>query len=122
MKEIKDLTLQEVQEILEKEAERGKSFNDENLRYLNEIVITKERKRFNGIMAFLKDCKKYDMMRIKDGIEPVVFTENIKENDASRKIDYIFTSSHFETKSIEVYQSTASDHMPYIAHLELGGK
>lgn len=48
--------------------------------------------------------------------------KNIKENDASRKIDYIFTSSHFETKSIEVYQSTASDHMPYIAHLELGGK
>ena len=48
--------------------------------------------------------------------------KNIKENDASRKIDYIFASSHFETNSVEVYQSTASDHMPYIAYLELGGK
>ena len=48
--------------------------------------------------------------------------KNIKENNASRKIDYIFASSHFETNSVEVYQSTASDHMPYIAYLELGGK
>ena len=47
--------------------------------------------------------------------------KNIKENDASRKIDYIFTSSHFKTESIEVYQSTASDHMPYITKLKLGG-
>ena len=47
--------------------------------------------------------------------------KNIKETDVSRKIDYIFTSSHFKTNEIEVYQSTASDHMPYIAYLELGG-
>ena len=81
MKEIKDLTLQEVQEILEKEAERGKSFTDENLRYLNEIVMTKERKRFNGIIAFLEDCKKYDIMRMEDGIEPVVFADKKIKDD-----------------------------------------
>lgn len=81
MKEIKDLTLQEVQELLQKEMERGKSFTDENLRYLNEIVITKEMNRFNRIIAFLEDCKKYDIIRIEDGIEPVVFTENIEKKD-----------------------------------------
>lgn len=81
MKEIKDLTLQEVQEILEREAERGKTFSDENLRYLNEIVITREMNRFGKTILFLENCRKYDIMRIEDGIEPVIFTENIGEKD-----------------------------------------
>lgn len=45
--------------------------------------------------------------------------KKIKGKEDGRKIDYIFTSKHFETKKLEVFESIASDHMPYIAYLDL---
>lgn len=47
--------------------------------------------------------------------------KNIKGNDAGRKIDYILTSDHFKAEKIEVIQSTASDHMPYVVDFDLEG-
>ena len=40
-------------------------------------------------------------------------------NSSARKIDYIFASEHFKTKSISTFHSLASDHFPYIAELEI---
>ena len=45
--------------------------------------------------------------------------KKITGNDVFRKIDYIFSSKHFETQKIQVYKSLASDHMPYIADYSL---
>ncbi len=45
--------------------------------------------------------------------------KNIKGKDEGRKIDYIFTTEHFKTRKVETFRTFASDHLPYIAHLEL---
>jgi len=45
--------------------------------------------------------------------------KNIKGKDSGRKIDYIFCSDHFKTEKIEVIQSLVSDHMPYVAEVEI---
>jgi|GEM_PF-137292 len=45
--------------------------------------------------------------------------KNIKGKEGSRKIDYIFTSKHFDTRKVEVFESVASDHKPYITYLTL---
>ena len=45
--------------------------------------------------------------------------KKITENNARRRIDYIFTSDDFTTKKVEVYETLASDHLPYIVNVEL---
>jgi len=37
----------------------------------------------------------------------------------ARKIDYLFASEHFTKKAVEVKKTLVSDHMPYVAYLEL---
>lgn len=37
------------------------------------------------------------------------------------KIDYIFVSNHFKTLSLEVPQTSVSDHLPYFVEVEIGG-
>lgn len=36
-----------------------------------------------------------------------------------RKIDYIFASGHFNTQKVQTLRSRASDHLPYVAELEI---
>lgn len=48
--------------------------------------------------------------------------ENAKSstgNNEKRRLDYIFTTEHFITKKIQVYESLASDHLPYMVEIEM---
>ena len=45
--------------------------------------------------------------------------KKITDNNARRRIDYIFTSDDFITEKVEVYETLASDHLPYIVNVEL---
>lgn len=39
--------------------------------------------------------------------------------DKQRKVDYIFTTSHFKTLRSNTHFSLASDHVPFVAELEI---
>lgn len=43
---------------------------------------------------------------------------DISPDYKNEKIDYIFTSRDFTAKSVEIPDTCASDHRPYVAHLE----
>lgn len=44
---------------------------------------------------------------------------SVDGDDKARKIDYIFASDHFKLKDCYVKRTLASDHLPYIAELEI---
>ena len=46
-------------------------------------------------------------------------SEKEYDMDKNRKVDYIFTTPHFKTLKSETHFSLASDHVPFIAELEL---
>lgn len=46
-------------------------------------------------------------------------TEKEYDMDRQRKVDYIFTTQHFKTLKSDIHFSLASDHLPFVADLEI---
>lgn len=81
--------------------------------FMGDLNMTPDDPKLRPLFERLKDTA-------EGKLEPVTFPSD-KENpeEPARKIDYLFASEHFAVKGIEVKETLVSDHMPYMAHLEL---
>lgn len=93
--------------------------------FMGDLNMTPDDTKLKPIFAVLNDSAggamtpytwPSDVMNVKC-FEKIV--KNITDNNVLRKIDYIFSSKHFQAKNVEVYRSLASDHMPYIVDFAL---